>query len=193
MRSQGDREPGLANGQSPSKANGVVQDSHNSDRRSAAVHYTSTGSCCRPFLLVGDTMRPGRRMALPDRLLLATCTTTSARQQLPYRLSQSIGFAGRAGFFSPCSLLTALRRNTLAREMSSNGGNTSPVSSLRTGTTSALWQRRRELEMYKANATKAQDVFVEKVPSDSRITHNLPIASDPVLRGQYLNFRNGIR
>jgi len=72
-------------------------------------------------------------------------------------------------------------------------GGSSPVSSLRTGTTAALWAKRLELEAYKKGATKPQTELLSKQPKDSHINISLPVASDPVVRSQYLNFRGGLR
>ena len=51
---------------------------------------------------------------------------------------------------------------------------------------------RAELESYK-KATKPQQVLLDKAPSDSFLSIELPLVSDPALKDQYTNFRGGVR
>eukprot|EP00286_Rhodomonas_abbreviata_P009326 CAMPEP_0181326384 /NCGR_PEP_ID=MMETSP1101-20121128/21466_1 /TAXON_ID=46948 /ORGANISM="Rhodomonas abbreviata, Strain Caron Lab Isolate" /LENGTH=320 /DNA_ID=CAMNT_0023434827 /DNA_START=81 /DNA_END=1040 /DNA_ORIENTATION=+ len=67
------------------------------------------------------------------------------------------------------------------------------ISSVRTGVTAALWKKRYELEQYKVGATKPQKVLVDKAPSDSHMSIELRVATDPAIRDQYLNFRGGVQ
>jgi acyl-coenzyme A thioesterase 9 len=67
------------------------------------------------------------------------------------------------------------------------------VSSARTGITAKLWQMRYEMQKFKNNATELQTKTVTKAPKDSFLKVDLPVASDPQVRDNYLNFRGGIR
>ena len=68
----------------------------------------------------------------------------------------------------------------------------STISTSRTGTTAALWKMRAELESYK-KATKPQTVLLDKSPSDSFWSIDLPLLSNSELRDQYSNFLGGVR
>ena len=69
----------------------------------------------------------------------------------------------------------------------------SGLSALRTGTTATLWEQIRALESYKSGATRPQTVLMEKFPSDSFCSVNLPLLSEPLLRDQYTNCLGGVR
>ena len=51
---------------------------------------------------------------------------------------------------------------------------------------------RSDLESYK-DAKKPQHILLDKAPSDSFLSIDLPLASDPALKDQYTNFRGGVR
>ena len=79
------------------------------------------------------------------------------------------------------------------RLLSSTAHVSSIVSSARTGITAKLWQMRYEMQKFKNNATELQTKTVTKAPKDSFLKVDLPVASDPQVRDNYLNFRGGIR
>jgi hypothetical protein len=54
-------------------------------------------------------------------------------------------------------------------------------------------QMRYDKQKFKNNATELQSTTVEKSPQDSYLEVDLPFASDPLVRDQYLNFRGGLR